>query len=113
MVRAPFPGIPGIPQIPRIPGIPGIPRMNSKNADLAAIYVTSALDPSLQSAPPSGEHPKELRYGPPPQGLNFCQHLKELGNGPPPQGLNFCQHPKELGNGPPLHHRFFMYFEEK
>ena len=49
MVRAPFPGIPGIPGIlgipgiPRIPGIPGIPGMSTKNADLAAIYVTSAL----------------------------------------------------------------------
>ena len=34
MVRAPFPWI------PRIAGVPGI---SSKNADLAAIYVTSAL----------------------------------------------------------------------
>ena len=77
MVRASFPGI------PRIPG------MSTKNADLAAIGMTSALDPSLQLAPPSGEHPKELGYGPPPQGLNSCQHPKELGDGPPPQPLIF------------------------
>ena len=87
MVRAPFPGIP---RIPRIPVLPGIPRMSSKNSDLAPIYVTSALDPSLQSAPPSGEHPKELGYGPPPQGLNSCQHPKELGNGPHPATGLLC-----------------------